>query len=121
MGRLRVVLANMPHILRQILQDVLDRQPDMTVVGEARTLAQLPQVVATLRAQAVILTLSPPGVSQLVCRALRRQYPNLTVLGIVPRDDRAVLWLPKASPRPIELSAAAVVGALRGEADAGQP
>lgn len=121
MPQLRVVLANMPHILRRILQDLLDRQPDMTVVGEVRSLAMLPAAVATFRAQAVILTLSPPGVSQLVCHALRRQYPGLTVLGIVPRDDRAVLWLPNTSARPIELSAAALVGALRGDPGAGQP
>lgn len=121
MGQLRVVLANMPHILRQILRDLVDRQPDMTVVGEVRTLIELPAAVVSLRAEAVILTLSPPGVSQLVCRVLRRRYPGVTVLGLVPRDDRAVLWLPNAAPRPIELSAGTILGALRGDTGLRQP
>lgn len=113
MGKVRVVLANMPQILTHILRDLVNRQPDMAVVGEVRRLTDLPTLVASLCPQAVILTFSPPSTGMSVCCTLRERYPALTLLGLALKSDRAVAWIPDASPRSIELSAGAIVGALR--------
>ncbi len=113
MDKVRVVLANMPQILTHILRDLVNRQPDMAVVGEVRTLADLLNIVASLRPQAVILTFCPPSTGLSVCRPLRERSPALTLLGLALNNDRAVAWIPDAFPRSIELSAGAIVSALR--------
>jgi len=113
MGKVRIVLANMPQILCQIMRDLLDRQPDMTVVGEVGTLDEVPRAVDSLGAEAVILTLPSPTSGRAVYLALRGEQPHLTVLGLAPEDDRAVVWSPHTSPRPVELSAAGILEALR--------
>jgi hypothetical protein len=113
MGKVRVVLANMSQILTRILRDLVNLQPDMAVVGEVRTLADLPIAVASLHPQAVIVTFSPPSTGVSVCCTLRERYPTLTLLGLAPKSDRAVVWFPDASPQSIELSAGAIVSALR--------
>lgn len=77
--KVRVVLAEMPEILRYILRDLLSKQADMEVVGEVRSPASLPTAVASFRAEVVILTLSPASESSLC--ALREQYPGLALLG----------------------------------------
>ncbi len=111
--KVRVVLANMPRILTHILRDLVNRQPDMAVVGEGRRLADLPPLITSLHPEAVILTFSPPSTGMSVCCRLRERFPALTLLGLAVNNDRAVAWFPDASPRPIELSAGAIVGAIR--------
>lgn len=114
METLRVVLANMPQILKQILRELVNRQPDMAIVGEMRTLAELPAAIAFLQAEAVILTFSPPSAGRSVCGVLREHHPALTLLGLALRNDRAVVWPPDAAPQPIEMTAAGILSALRG-------
>jgi len=111
--KLRVVLANMPHILQQIVRDLIDQQRDMAVVGEVRTLDEVTAAVAALQGELVILTFSPSSTGEQVCCALREHYPTLTVVGLAVQHDRAVIWPPDAPPQPIALSAIAILGALR--------
>src|SRR5574341_917762 len=113
MAKVRVVLANVPQILTHILRDLVNRQPDTAVVGEVRGLADLPPLIASLHPEAVILAFSPPSTGLSVCCTLRERYPALTLLGLAVKSDRAVAWIPDAAPRSIELSAGAIVDALR--------
>jgi hypothetical protein len=113
MGKVRVVLANASQLLTHILRDLVNRQPDMAVVGEVRTLADLPTVITSLHPQAVIVTFSPPSTGVSVCCPLRARYPTLTLLGVAPIIDRAMVWFPDAFPQSIELSGGAIVRALR--------
>lgn len=114
-AKIRVMLANIPPTLRPILRDLVNRQPDMAIVGEVRTLAELPPAVASLRAAAVILTLSPPATGRTICGALRKRHPALTLLGLAQQDNQTEVWLPHTSPRTIQLSATGILTALRGQ------
>ncbi len=58
MEKRRAVLANIPQIPAQILRDLVNQQRDMAVVGEVRTLGELPAAVAALQGEVVILTFS---------------------------------------------------------------
>lgn len=112
MAKKRVVLANMPQMLAAIVASLIDRQPDMSVVGEI-----VPgdlSAVAALRPEAVILAPSRHDPQHRVREGLRRTHPGLTLLELRPRDDRAVVWSSSAGPAVLELTAAAIVGAVRG-------
>ncbi len=111
MAKKRVVLANMPRVLAAIVTSLVDRQPDMSVVGTVK-LGDLASVAA-LRPEAVILTSSRLDPSHAAREGLRRAHPTLTLLELRVRDDRAVLWTSSAGPAVMELSAAAIVGAVR--------
>ncbi len=95
--KLRVVLANIPQIPRQLLRDLVNQQRDMAVVGEVRTLGELPAAVAALQGEVVILTFSPSCAGEQVCCALREHHPSLTLVGLAVRHDRAVIWPPLPS------------------------
>ncbi len=108
-----MILSNMPHSLQQIVRNLIDQQQDMAVVGEVRTLGEVPAAVAALQGEVVILTFSPSSTGEQVCCALREHYPTLTLLGLAVQHDRAVIWPPDAPPQPIALSAIAILRALR--------
>jgi DNA-binding NarL/FixJ family response regulator len=111
----RVLIANMPPILGQILTGLVNAQPDMSVVGEVRSLAGLPPAIASLRAAAVILTLPRPSVGRAMCRAIRRHHPAITLLGQVPGMDRIVVLPAGGAASCIAMSASGIVRALRGQ------
>lgn len=108
----RVVLANVSRVLAAIVSSVVDRQPDMAVVGTVQ-LGDADAIDA-LRPDAVILAPSRLDPDDSARDALRREHPDLTLLELRVRDDRAVLWCPSVGPALVtELSAAAIVGAVR--------
>lgn len=109
----RVVLANLPRITNDILRVVVERQPDLRVVGEADRLDELSRALEALRADAVIVGVRRGGPRPVA--ALREAHPLLTFLELLVHDDLALLWLPSLAPRPVELSASGIVAALRKE------
>ncbi len=110
MKQSRVLLANIPPILGRILTDLVNGQPDMAVVGAVGSLAELPPAIASLRAEAVILTLPRPAIGRAICR----RHPSIIVLGHMPGIDRIVVWPASGAASCIETTAAGIVRALRG-------
>ncbi len=106
----RVLLANLPRLLSQIVREILGEHHDIAVVGEV-SLDDLHAAIATLALEALIL-----GVSRHDARSvgpLRAAHPGLAVLEIALHDERAVLWPPRAVPRAVELSPSGIVAAIR--------
>lgn len=57
---IRLVLAEMPRLLRDILQESLLCEPDVALIGEAPTLVQLTSLVKQDGVDVVVLGLSGP-------------------------------------------------------------
>lgn len=79
--QIRVILADDHDILRQGLKLLLEAQPDLQVVGEARTGRAALEKVAELQPDIIVLDISMPDTDGLeVCQHIRRQYPGTQVL-----------------------------------------
>src|SRR5579859_275334 len=77
----RVLLADDHDILRQGLKMLLGLQPEITVVGEARTGREAIELVHTLQPHVVVLDISMPDIDGLeVCARIRAQTPATNVL-----------------------------------------
>ena len=79
-----LVLVDDHAVVRQGLRSVLERAPDVRVVGEAATPDEAMQVVAAVSPSLVLLDLklsSAPGLEGLdLCARLTRAHPGLAVL-----------------------------------------
>lgn len=77
----RVLLADDHDILRHGLKMLLSLQPDIEVVGEARTGREAVEQVMTLRPDVVVLDISMPDIDGLqACREIRQRAPSTQVL-----------------------------------------
>lgn len=78
---IRVLLADDHDILRQGLKLLLEAQPDLRVVGEARTGKGALEQVAESQPDIVVLDISMPDTDGLeACQRIRGQYPDTQVL-----------------------------------------
>ncbi len=78
---IRVLLADDHDILRQGLRLLLQAQPDIIVVGEARTGYEAISGVKDLQPDIVVLDISMPELDGLAaCQRIRMQHPAIQVL-----------------------------------------
>jgi DNA-binding NarL/FixJ family response regulator len=93
MAAIRVFLLDDHEVVRRGIRDVLESEPDITVVGEAGTAAEALARVPAVQPDVAILDVRLPdddGVS--VCRELRSKLPNLACLMLTSfGDDEALL------------------------------
>ncbi|SNX56080.1 LuxR family two component transcriptional regulator [Streptomyces sp. TLI_55] len=89
---IRVFLLDDHEVVRRGVRDLLDDEPDITVVGEAGTVEQALVRVPALRPRVAVLDVRlPDGDGVTVCRELRSRMPELTCLMLTSFDDEEAL------------------------------
>ncbi|MDQ0779922.1 two-component system response regulator DevR [Streptomyces aurantiacus] len=91
-GPIRVFLLDDHEVVRRGVRDLLDDEPDISVVGEAGTVEQALVRVPALRPQVAVLDVRlPDGNGVTVCRELRSRMPELACLMLTSFDDEEAL------------------------------
>ena len=86
--RLRVLLADDHAILREGVRLVLEAQPDITVVGEARDGEETLALAHQLRPDVVVMDIAMPGLNGLeATRRLREELPEVQVVILTMHSD----------------------------------
>ncbi|GAA0692517.1 response regulator transcription factor [Streptomyces cellulosae] len=91
-GQIRVFLLDDHEVVRRGVHDLLNDEPDITVVGEAATVEQALVRVPALRPRVAVLDVRlPDGDGVTVCRELRSRMPDLACLMLTSFDDEEAL------------------------------
>lgn len=89
---IRVFLLDDHEVVRRGVHDLLNDEPDITVVGEAATVEQALVRVPALRPDVAVLDVRlPDGDGVTVCRELRSRLPELACLMLTSFDDEEAL------------------------------
>ncbi|MFJ8042810.1 response regulator [Kitasatospora sp. NPDC096147] len=89
---IRVFLLDDHEVVRRGVRDLLECEPDLTVVGEAATAAQALARVPALTPDVAVLDMRlPDGDGVTVCRELRSRLPELACLMLTSFDDEEAL------------------------------
>jgi DNA-binding NarL/FixJ family response regulator len=84
----RIFLADDHLVLREVLALLINRQPDMEVVGEASDGRDIVQQVLTCEPNLVIMDISLPGQSGIeTTRQLRQRYPDVQVIALTRHSE----------------------------------
>jgi two-component system, NarL family, response regulator DevR len=92
-SEIRVFLLDDHEVVRRGVKDLLESEPDITVVGEAGTVAEALARVPAVRPDVAILDMRlPDGDGVSVCRDLRSSFPAMACLMLTSfGDDEALL------------------------------
>ncbi|MEF2524740.1 MULTISPECIES: response regulator transcription factor [Streptomyces] len=89
---IKVFLLDDHEVVRRGVRDLLDAEPDITVVGEAGTAEQALARGPALRPDVAVLDVRlPDGDGITVCRELRSRMPGLACLMLTSFDDEEAL------------------------------
>jgi len=90
--RIRIVVIGLPQILRDVITDIVDSQPDMEVVGDLGEDAE-PVMVEDLAGTFVAVRAGPNGeLPEIGARLLERRARGLRVLGLSSEGRRGFVY-----------------------------
>jgi len=96
--RIRILLADDHAVLRDGMRDLLSREPDLEVVGEAGTGLRAVELCEQLHPDVALMDIVMPGINGIeATRRIKRSSPAIAVLILSAYDDdRYVLGLLEA-------------------------
>jgi len=116
--KIRVLVANRPRLMRELVLATILDQPDITVMGEIRDDTEIAQIVAESNPDVVIIALGSPENRPVLCDALLSRHPQLKILALAPESNNSVLYWSSMQihSAQVESSEEGILGALRSQA-----
>jgi len=114
MQKLKVLLASRPKILSEVLRNMIERQPDMEVLGEVLDPIDLLFVARAMPVDVVIVTPLEANGEPRICRHLLEEHPHLKIVTVSAKGEAAFLYESGSHKRRIdEPSEPSILGAIR--------
>jgi DNA-binding NarL/FixJ family response regulator len=113
----RVLVANRPRLLRELVLSTISEAADIEIVGEVQEESEIASRVDRTLPDFLIVALEQAEELSAVFISLLRQHPNLKVIAIAgDGNSLRFYWTEQLiHSKQIEASEAAVLSALRGE------
>ena len=112
---IRVLVANRPRLMRELILSTFSDQPDIEIVDEVLDEAEIPASVERTKPDVVVIAQDLLGDRPDVCDAVLRLNPNIRIIAIVPHQSYSVYYWASLSicSRKVEASEEAILGVLR--------
>jgi chemotaxis response regulator CheB len=113
--KIRVLVANWPRLMRELVLATLADQPDVDVVGETDKESEIMDLVEQTRPDFVIIGLEDQERRPALCGFLLGRRPEIKILAVSPERNSTVCYWASVDirSRPIETSEEGLLGALR--------
>jgi DNA-binding NarL/FixJ family response regulator len=114
MKKIRILLANnRPRMMREVMRQLIECQPDMEIVAEVLDLSALSRIAEETAADAIIVALEDSNALRLG-RQLLAERPEMALLALAAKGDAAFIEQVRLGHREIaEPSQANILSALR--------
>ena len=118
MKRIRVLVANHPRLMRELIMTTIADQPDIELVGEVGKKEDLTDAVAQSRPDVLILAMDEQDKYRVQCGFLLGRYPEMKILALAPQQNRAQFYwaIVDIRSKPLESSEAGILDAMRQQA-----
>ena len=98
----RIILANRPRLLREMLRRVIDRNPDLEIVGEIHDLTKSSNLIQQTDADWIIVSFSPSEGVPADAKALLHSHPSVSVLAVSRDGSRVRMRWVKAQEKVLD-------------------
>jgi len=114
--KVRVLVANRPRLMRELVLATIADQPDIEIVGETQDDAAITELVERLKPDSLIIALDEPEVRPGLCGFLLGRYPQMKILAVAPERNSSIYYWAFVDIRSqrVETSEEGILGVLRG-------
>jgi AmiR/NasT family two-component response regulator len=113
--RVRVLVANRPRLMREMVIATISDQPDIDIVGEVTKESELNDMIEQTQPDVLIVALEEPERPLGKCGFLLGRYPRMRILALAPEKNRGLYYWAMVDIRnkPVESSESGVLNAIR--------
>lgn len=117
MKTVRVLVANRPRLMRELVSTTISDQPDIEIVGEVVEESQIEAAVTEKNPDFLIVALGESDRLPEPCNELLVKYPKLRIIAIAPDRNSSLFYraLLNVEASQIEASEQGVLDTLRGK------
>jgi DNA-binding NarL/FixJ family response regulator len=117
----RVLVANSPKLMRDVVLAALADQPGIEIVGEVANEAEIAQQVHATLPDLLVIALGQNEGRPAICDRILREHPELRIIAVASREDRTrYFWASfDIHCTDIESSAAGILAAVHYLAEPG--
>jgi len=102
---IRVLVANRPRLMRELILTTFADQPDIEIVGEVGDESEISESVKRTLPNFVVIALDQPGKRPAICDALLREHPEVRVIAVAPERNSIVYYWASLNIHSNELEA----------------
>src|SRR5258708_18407328 len=88
----RVLVANKPKLMRELLVETLAEQCWIEIVGEVDEEADIRDHVWKTSPDLLVVTAEEPGKRPTICDSLLHDYPELRIIAVAPHENYTVCY-----------------------------
>lgn len=116
---IRVLVANRPRLMRELIVSTFADQPDIEIVGEIENEEEIPSTVERTSPDLIVIALDEAGERPRVCDTVLHRHPEVRIIGIAPKKNYSVFYWATLDihASPIEASEEGLLSAARGRTD----
>ena len=93
MAKIKILLAEDHILVREVIRELIQREPDMEVIGEAGDGIQAVQMTRKLRPDVVIMDIAMPNLNGIeATKQIKEKYPDTAILILTAYDDEQALF-----------------------------
>ncbi len=112
---IRVLVANRPRLMRELILTTFADQPDIEIVGEVGEESDISESVKRTLPNFVVIALDHPGRRPAICDELLREHPEVRVIAVAPEKNFVVYYWASLNihSNDIEASEEGILSAMR--------
>lgn len=115
MNTIRVLVANRPRLIRELIMATISDQPDIEIVGEVPDESEIEMAIERTHPDFLIIALEQSDRLPGICLTTLRSHPELRVIAIAADRDRLMFYSASLQIQSdqLEASEASVLNVLR--------
>jgi chemotaxis response regulator CheB len=112
---IRVLVANRPRLMRELILTTFADQPDIEIVGEVGDESEISESVKKTLPNFVVIALDHPDRRPAICDELLREHPEVRVIAVSPERNSIVYYWASLNihSNDIEASEEGILAAMR--------
>ena len=88
----RVLMANQPKLMRELLAEMLAEESWIQIVGEVTQEAEIRDLVQKTSPDLLVVTAEQPGKRPAICDELLREFPSLRIIAVAAQESYSVCY-----------------------------
>jgi chemotaxis response regulator CheB len=89
---IRVVVANQPRLMRELVLETITEQPDIEIVAEIQDENEIAHIVEGTHPDILIIALDESNRRPPICDTLLRRYPEMKILALAPQRNSSIFY-----------------------------